>query len=475
MRQLRILSCSLGFALLAACGEVPPSVVPPVDTTPIIHPPNTTSVLPARDSARLTAPGGVDINVAIAEGMGSLTPIVETEGPFTATWAHSGRVYFPGVLRITATGPGSGSATVRFGSHSGRVKLAAEPLSATQLDFHRGGACVLAMDGAAWCWGGNASGQLGSVTTQQCNGGACQYGGRNGNLTPLRVDSSRQFTRIQTIGYPCRFTLEPNQDCGLTCALTAAGDVWCWGLKPKMIAGIRLKSLALRVVPYVLGDYGVLCGIGFDDSKAYCIMSGGAVSGTPMEVGDGKTFQSLSAGRYHTCGVDLSGAAYCWGDNGYGALGIGTAGNTVYPTPQPVVGTLKFSSIEVGNYTTCAREISGVIYCWGVSVSAVTGKCSATQPCQSSPTAVALSRTYTSFSRDEFTGVCGVTSAGAVECWSEFATTPAPAPVTVPLTTVSLGAPGTNYGALYPYTACGLSADNVVHCWNGTTAYTIGR
>ena len=51
----------------------------------------------------------------------------------------------------------------------------------------------------------------------------------------------------------------------------------------------------------------------------------------------GLTFQTVSAGYLHTCGVTTAGAIYCWGDNSEGELGNGSlAGGSV--TPVPVSG-----------------------------------------------------------------------------------------------------------------------------------------
>ena len=45
---------------------------------------------------------------------------------------------------------------------------------------------------------------------------------------------------------------------------------------------------------------------------------------------------AISAGYYHTCAMQGSGALYFWGMNSYGQLGDGTT--TQRPTPTQVTG-----------------------------------------------------------------------------------------------------------------------------------------
>jgi uncharacterized protein YjdB len=66
---------------------------------------------------------------------------------------------------------------------------------------------------------------------------------------------------------------------------------------------------------------------------------------------------AVSAGGQHTCGVAVSGTAYCWGSNSGGQLGIGMGGDQA--TPAVVSGGLLFQSVDAGQDHTCGITTSG--------------------------------------------------------------------------------------------------------------------
>src|SRR5437867_985055 len=87
-------------------------------------------------------------------------------------------------------------------------------------------------------------------------------------------------------------------------------------------------------------------------------------SSIPVAVAGGLSFSALAAGRYHTCGLTSAGAAYCWGGNYVGQLGDGSTTNS--STPVPVAGGLNFSALTTGvGGHTCGLTMSGAAYCWG--------------------------------------------------------------------------------------------------------------
>ena len=81
----------------------------------------------------------------------------------------------------------------------------------------------------------------------------------------------------------------------------------------------------------------------------------------------GHTFALVSSGWLHTCGVTTSGEAYCWGlgDERIGSDLINQQTMPVQTRPVAVSGGLKFDSVSAGRFHTCGVTMSGAAYCWG--------------------------------------------------------------------------------------------------------------
>ena len=72
----------------------------------------------------------------------------------------------------------------------------------------------------------------------------------------------------------------------------------------------------------------------------------------------------VSAGREHTCAVTTGGAAMCWGRNQTGAVGNGTSYMRTSPTPVSGLST-GIAAVAAGSAHSCAVESSGRAWCWG--------------------------------------------------------------------------------------------------------------
>ena len=98
------------------------------------------------------------------------------------------------------------------------------------------------------------------------------------------------------------------------------------------------------------------------------------------------SFDSVSAGAGHTCGVRSNGSVACWGSNADGRA-------------TPPAGS--FVSVSAGAIHTCGVRSNGSVACWGFN-----GNGEATPP-TGSFVSVSAGRGHT----------CGVKSNGSVACW----------------------------------------------------------
>ena len=143
--------------------------------------------------------------------------------------------------------------------------------------------CVVASDEKppstqrVWCWGANASGQLGNGTTSASN-------------VPVQValPDTQEAARV-SVG------------ADHACAVMPDGTVWCWG-----------------------GNASGQLGDGTTTASA-----------TPVQV-KGVKAVLIGAGAGHTCASTTAGRLVCWGSNAQGQLG--TAPGDVSTTPRTVPG-----------------------------------------------------------------------------------------------------------------------------------------
>ena len=287
--------------------------------------------------------------------------------------------------------------------------------------------CALASTGAAYCWGSNADGQLGDGATIR-------------STVPIAV---------RTSGVLHGLTLTQVSAAGETaCALASTGAAYCWGDNADGQLGDG--SLASTSVPVAVSTSGVLNGktltqiaVGSDHAcaltstgTAYCWGSdatgglGNAAttsSSVPVAVSTSgvlasKTLVQITAASGDTCALDSNGAAYCWGDNADGQLGDATTVNTDVPVTVSITGVLAaktLTQISASDDHTCALDSTGAAYCWGDNANGQLGNASTTTtdvPVTVSTSGLLSGRTVTQISAGAG-DTCAVDSRGAIFCW----------------------------------------------------------
>jgi alpha-tubulin suppressor-like RCC1 family protein len=207
--------------------------------------------------------------------------------------------------------------------------------------------CALRATGVVLCWGSNSDGQLGTGT---------------GNTAPEPFPQAVPFptTAAGAIG-----TVQVSAGGFHTCTLRVDKSVWCWGRNSEGELGTQSSSSSsgLPTAP-------VLVGSAFEGNAT------GSLGATYIAAAIGVGQQGLvQQGGFHTCAIDTTGMSDCWGWNSNGQITTTVGGPfsnlfndkiffaVPYPwsdwtVPPPVL------KVAAGGFHSCILRTVG-IFCWG--------------------------------------------------------------------------------------------------------------
>jgi alpha-tubulin suppressor-like RCC1 family protein len=327
---------------------------------------------------------------------------------------------------------------------------------------------VAASTFAAYCWGWNGFGQLGT-------GGALDHTG------PVPISGSLTLDSI-ALG---------NEH---TCARTDSGNVYCWGLNDRGQLGDGTFTDRLTPVPVALPAL-TFKAVGAGQQHS-CALAGGAIycwgandvgqlgngtlssSATPVFVtAVSSPFVSVSLGDFHSCALTQDAKIYCWGDNGRGQLGNGTT--TIATSPVAVSSTLLWKQVSAGGLITCGLTTAGAVHCWGDNTRGAIGNGTTSTTPVTTPTSVSLpaGTTFETVTAG-YNSACAVSTGGQAYCWGantngklgNNSTNDSPTPVLVSGNqTWRLVHAGRNN------TVCGLNSSGTAYCWGSNFTGQLGN
>ena len=260
--------------------------------------------------------------------------------------------------------------------------------------------CVLFTEGNVKCWGRNNFGEVGNGLIGEGDGFQVN--------SPVKVNGITDAKDISAGTYH-------------TCALLKSNKVICWGaagsgrlgftppvtnpvttaipspLQSQYVNGLS-GSIPLKAI-YSGGDFN--CVLLEDGSEIKCWGlngSGGAAAsglGGWLGIGSstadtdtattvtaldnvllGRKIVDLAAGNRHICAIlSNSGSVYCWGNNNYAQLGVGTVTTpTVISLPTGSTPTVLNGATAISTklFHTCA-VVSDHVQCWGKNANAQSG------------------------------------------------------------------------------------------------------
>ncbi len=215
------------------------------------------------------------------------------------------------------------------------------------------------------------------------------------------------------------------------CALDAQGHAWCWGAAPAGQLGTDWLTESCGIT--ILTPKTNLNGEAVQEPMASMDVQTFfyECSRSPLAVAGGGVFVAVAASRSgerdflgHTCALTAGGAAYCWGFNNRGQVGLGTACGwdeqgsltdaCAVATPRPVQTGQRFQALALGARHSCALALDGVPWCWGANGQGELGQ-GAPGDDAATPVALVGSPRYDALAAGQgFT--CGL-AGGRASCW----------------------------------------------------------
>jgi alpha-tubulin suppressor-like RCC1 family protein len=352
---------------------------------------------------------------------------------------------------------------------------------ATAIAAGLGHSCALVSGGAVWCWGNNYHGELGNQAPYGVDPNTI-----DSSVVPVQVLNINQASSIATGSYH-------------SCAALTTGTGKCWGWSnygqlgngtagtnsrsnvPVVVAGITNAAAMVAGLYHtcaLLLDHTVKCwgsnsngqlgGGNWNDSAVPVTVVTDASSLSPLS-----QVSALASGKNHVCAVQTSGTVYCWGSNGSGELGRGTAADS--DIAAQALG-IQASSVGAGESHSCAVTTTGAVQCWGYnyygalgdnttndSLAPVTSK-------TSSPTAITLG-----LGANHSCAVLNNAS-GNVQCWgrNEYGQLGigSQANSSVPQNVYGLTQATTASGG--DWHTCAIVGGGAVYCWGDNTFGQLG-
>jgi alpha-tubulin suppressor-like RCC1 family protein len=279
-------------------------------------------------------------------------------------------------------------------------------------------ACGLTTGGTVFCWGDNTYGELGIGTTNS--------GSYLATYVPVPTTTGQSVLDVVAGQYH-------------VCALITGGKAYCWGKNDRGQLGIGSTTspitsptaITTTTFSQISAGWVHTCGIESGGAQNYVACWGDNTSGqigngsvdatahtTPVI--NGNSYAYVSAGYNHTCVLTstTNGSILCWGDNTYGELGDGHTSTTGTGFAQSVtlgaLAPVNAKAISAGQWTTCAIDVNGGVWCWGDNNYGEMGLGSGSAIPDSVPNQIP-SLTLTAISVGSTT-VCGFGTSGAY-CW----------------------------------------------------------
>ncbi len=341
--------------------------------------------------------------------------------------------------------------------------------------------CALDHAGAAFCWGGGASGQLGDGTGSQ-------------SAVPVHVQGGPYTAIAAGDTAVCAIRFDHHIDCWGDAPAKCCNQMQASVLVPTPLGGPSTRFTSVSVAGFSAcaideAQHGLCWGEALDGA-----LGNGDASDTALPpavtLPGGHAFTALEQGIFGGCGIDTGGVAWCWGSDVVGELGVNDSTGAIDASaPMAVAGGLHFTQIAVGGVYTCGITTTGLTECWGINVAGQLGDGAPEEENRVAPTPVASGAFVSVFAgaKNDILGhTCALDASGAASCWgvndvgelgaasSNQCHFGAGQPCSVSPIAVAGGLKFVTLAVGDDHT-CGMVADGHVYCWGGNDQGQLGN
>jgi alpha-tubulin suppressor-like RCC1 family protein len=319
------------------------------------------------------------------------------------------------------------------------------------------GCAYRSSDGSDWCWGYNASGQVGDGTTTDRDSpvqtnvaqtfvdvavgtthacavrqsqkvrcwGDNTYGqvgdGTNTNRSsPVLISGNSNYGQVSA-------------GAGSTCGVQTNNSLWCWGLDSSGQLGIGSTANQTAETQVGSATNWAMVAVGFDSACAikstgtlWCwgdnsygqLGDGSTTQRTaPVQIGVATTWAAVSAPGDHTCATRTDGTLWCWGTNARGQVGDGTTTQRLAPVQVGALTTWAQNAwtLATSRSTSCAIRTNSTLWCWGSNTTGGVGDGTTTD--RSAPVQVGAATDWTDVVGQSGATMCGLRGTGSLWCW----------------------------------------------------------
>jgi alpha-tubulin suppressor-like RCC1 family protein len=245
---------------------------------------------------------------------------------------------------------------------------------ATSVSAGLNGACALMSNGSVYCWGDNTNGQLGNGTTEPSQIATPVVGLTEG-VTALSVGTN----------YACALLADETVDCWGSNDVGQLGNGTETAYVPTPVPGLAGVT-AISAGPIsacAVAEGAIQC---WGSNAAYTVSTSSAqivFSPTPLSVLTSGATQ-VSVGTASACAI-ANGGAWCWGNNAIGDAKFQTG---IFTGPLAVTGLASgVTGTAAGYASACAVTGDGGVECWGDNGVGVLGNGSAVDHFTATPVA----------------------------------------------------------------------------------------